>query len=85
MKNFYKDSFIIGIDNIKDSKPIENYPLPKKCVFVFGEESNGISIDMQKVCDVILKITQYGSTRSINVGAAAAITMYAWCTTNINA
>ncbi|MDX5317845.1 MAG: rRNA methyltransferase, partial [Actinomycetes bacterium] len=26
----------------------------------------------------VLHITQYGSTRSINVGAAAAIAMWAW-------
>ena len=29
-------------------------------------------------CDVLLEITQHGSTRSLNAGAAAAIVMYHW-------
>lgn len=33
---------------------------------------------MLAVCDAVLEITQYGSTRSINAGAAAAIAMHAW-------
>jgi len=33
---------------------------------------------MREVCEVILHITQFGSTRSINAGAAAAIAMHAW-------
>ena len=27
----------------------------------------------------VVAITQYGSTRSINAGAAAAVVMYEWC------
>jgi tRNA G18 (ribose-2'-O)-methylase SpoU len=30
------------------------------------------------VCEQLVAITQYGSTRSINAGAAAAIAMYHW-------
>jgi tRNA G18 (ribose-2'-O)-methylase SpoU len=33
---------------------------------------------MQQACDVVLHIAQFGSTRSINAGAAAAIAMHAW-------
>ena len=29
-------------------------------------------------CDVVLEISQFGSTRSMNAGAAAAIAMHAW-------
>jgi tRNA G18 (ribose-2'-O)-methylase SpoU len=29
-------------------------------------------------CEQLVAITQYGSTRSINAGAAAAIAMYHW-------
>ena len=38
----------------------------------------GLSDAMREVCEVILHITQYGSTRSINAGAAAAIALYEW-------
>jgi tRNA G18 (ribose-2'-O)-methylase SpoU len=33
---------------------------------------------MRDACEVVLHITQYGSTRSINAGAAAAIAMHTW-------
>ena len=33
---------------------------------------------MVAACSSLVAITQHGSTRSINAGAAAAIAMYAW-------
>lgn len=69
---------IIGIDNIPGSTPIELSELPRNCVLVFGEESNGLSPEMAAACQQVLHITQYGSTRSMNVGHAAAIAMYEW-------
>jgi len=69
---------IIGIDNIPGSIPIETYQFPRDCVLVFGQESTGLTPEMQAVCGDILHITQYGSTRSINAGAAGAIAMFEW-------
>jgi tRNA G18 (ribose-2'-O)-methylase SpoU len=71
---------IVGIDNVPGSVPIEGYVLPRECVLVFGQESTGLTPEAQAACDVVLHITQYGSTRSINAGAAAAIAMHAWAT-----
>ena len=68
----------IGIDNVPGSVPIEGVQLPPRAVLVFGSESSGLSADMQKLCERICFITQYGSTRSMNVGHAAAIAMWAW-------
>ena len=69
---------IIGIDNIPGSKPIEKTELPEKCVLLFGEESQGLTAQAQEISETILHITQFGSTRSINAGAAAAIAMHRW-------
>jgi tRNA G18 (ribose-2'-O)-methylase SpoU len=33
---------------------------------------------MREACEVVLHIEQFGSTRSINAGAAAAVAMHAW-------
>jgi tRNA G18 (ribose-2'-O)-methylase SpoU len=71
---------IVGIDNVPGSVPIEGYALPRECVLLFGQESTGLTPEAQAACDVVLHITQYGSTRSINAGAAAAIAMHAWAT-----
>jgi tRNA G18 (ribose-2'-O)-methylase SpoU len=47
-------------------------------VLVFGQESVGLSDAVRAVAVDTLAIAQYGSTRSINAAAAAAIAMHAW-------
>ena len=69
---------VIGIDNVEGSVPIEHAVLPEGCVLVFGQEGPGLSDDMGAACESTLAISQFGSTRSMNVGAAAAIAMHAW-------
>ncbi|MCL3817420.1 TrmH family RNA methyltransferase [Aeromicrobium wangtongii] len=69
---------VLGIDNVDGSVPIETASLPAACVLVFGQEGPGLSEQARAVCDRTLSIAQFGSTRSINAGAAAAIAMHAW-------
>ena len=69
---------IIAIDNVPGCLKIETYKLPETCVFLFGQEGPGLSEQAIQASDVVLEITQFGSTRSINASAAAAITMHAW-------
>ena len=69
---------LVGIDNLPGSVAIEGYALPPACLLVFGQEGPGLTPEMREACEVVLHITQYGSTRSINAGAAAAIAMHSW-------
>ena len=69
---------IIGIDNLPGSRPIETYDLPRRCVLLFGQEGPGLSPQAREASVAVLNIAQFGSTRSINAGAAAAIAMHAW-------
>ena len=69
---------LLGIDNTPGSVPLEGYPLPRACVLLFGQESAGLSEAARAACGDVLRIRQFGSTRSINAGAAAAIAMHAW-------
>lgn len=71
---------LIGIDNSPGSVPLEGFPLPRACVLVFGQEGSGLSDDAVRACGTVLHIRQFGSTRSINAGAAAAVAMHAWVT-----
>jgi len=73
---------VLGVDNIKNSVPIETAELPEDCVLVFGQEGPGLSAEMISECQMILEITQYGSTRSINAGVASGIAMYEWLSQN---
>jgi tRNA G18 (ribose-2'-O)-methylase SpoU len=69
---------VIGVDNVPGAVPLETYDLPVRCALVFGQEGPGLSDDTRTRCDAVLAIGQLGSTRSLNVGAAAAIVMHAW-------
>ena len=69
---------VIGIDNVEGSKPIETETLEPRCVFLFGQEGPGLTPEAVAACDRVLEITQFGSTRSINASAAAAIVMHRW-------
>jgi tRNA G18 (ribose-2'-O)-methylase SpoU len=69
---------LVGVDNLPGSAALETYDLPRECVIVLGQESAGLTPVMQEACDVVLHIAQFGSTRSMNAGAAAAIAMHAW-------
>ncbi len=69
---------VLGVDNLPGAVPLETYPLPQRCVLLFGQEGPGLSDEARSACTATLSIAQYGSTRSINAGAAAAIAMHAW-------
>ena len=69
---------VIGIDNMPGSVKLEKFTFPESCVLVVGQEGTGLSDPMRAGCDTLVEISQFGSTRSINVGAAAAIAMHEW-------
>ena len=69
---------LLGIDNLPEARPIETSALPEAAVMVFGQEGPGLTAAALDACSAHYSIAQYGSTRSINAGAAAAIAMHAW-------
>ena len=73
---------LVGVDNLPGAVPLESTALPRECVLLFGQEGTGLSPAARAACDLTVSIAQYGSTRSINVGAAAAIAMHAWIRTH---
>lgn len=69
---------LVGVDNLPGSVPLETATLPRDCCLVFGSEGPGLTEAMVAACTRLVAITQRGSTRSLNAGAAAAIAMYHW-------
>ena len=70
---------IIAVDNVPGSVPVDRADLPEHCVLLFGQEGPGLSPEAVTAAQGVVEITQYGSTRSINASAAAAVVMYEWC------
>lgn len=73
---------LLGVDNLPGAVPLETAHLPQRCVLVFGQEGPGLTDAMRETCAATLSIAQFGSTRSINAGAAAAIAMHTWVRQN---
>ena len=70
-------------NNLKNSKPLHEKTFKKETTLIFGSENNGISKELLDAATDIRFIESFGSTRSVNVGAAAAIAMYEWTRQNI--
>jgi tRNA G18 (ribose-2'-O)-methylase SpoU len=81
--NAGKEMPIIAIDNVPGCKQLESYKLPESCVLLFGQEGPGLSDAAIAASKDVVEITQFGSTRSINASAAAAITMHQWVMQNV--
>ena len=69
---------IVAVDNVPGSVPVDAAPLPHACVLLFGQEGPGLSEAALAAADAVIEIRQYGSTRSINASAAAAVVMHEW-------
>ena len=69
---------LIGLDTGEGCLPLETYDLPRACVLVLGSEGDGLTTSARAACTDVLAITQFGSTRSVNVAAAGAIALHAW-------
>jgi tRNA G18 (ribose-2'-O)-methylase SpoU len=69
---------LLGIDNLPGSLHLETTELPREVCLLFGQEGPGLSDPARAACDGTFSIAQFGSTRSINASAAAAIAMHTW-------
>lgn len=69
---------IVAVDNVPGSVPVDAEPLPRACILLFGQEGPGLSQEALAAADRVVEIRQFGSTRSINASAAAAVVMHEW-------
>ena len=73
---------LLAVDNVAGSVPLHTTTLPRNAVLLFGAEGPGIRPELLEQADTVVAIEQFGSTRSLNVGVAAGIVMYAWLQQN---
>ncbi|MBP5512848.1 TrmH family RNA methyltransferase [Candidatus Saccharibacteria bacterium] len=65
-------------NNTPRAKELHAKRFTKDTTLIFGSENSGISNELLAKSDDVRFIESFGSTRSVNVGAAAAIAMYEW-------
>lgn len=76
--NDAREARMIALDIVPGAVPIERYRFPSRCLMLFGAEGPGLSKKALELADDVVYISQFGSVRSINAGAAAAIAMHCW-------
>ncbi|MDZ4663751.1 MAG: RNA methyltransferase [Bacteroidota bacterium] len=67
---------IVATTPHKNDVTIDQLPVDKKMVLVFGTEKDGISQDVIDMADEFVKIPMYGFTESFNISVSAALCMY---------
>ncbi len=73
---------IVAVDNVPGSVEVTRFAFPERCILLFGQEGPGLTAEALAAADDVVEIRQFGSTRSINAGAAAAIVMHEWIRNN---
>jgi tRNA G18 (ribose-2'-O)-methylase SpoU len=63
---------------VPGSAEVADFGFPERCILLFGQEGPGLTPEALEAADAVVEIRQFGSTRSINAAAAAAIVMHQW-------
>ena len=63
-------------NNTERAQPLHQKRFAKNTTLIFGSENNGITPELLALAHGVCYIESFGSTHSVNVGAAAAIAMY---------
>ena len=72
-----KNRELVAIENNTErAQPLHQKQFIKNTTLIFGSENSGITPELLAKAHDVCYIESFGSTRSVNVGAAAAIAMY---------
>ena len=67
---------IIGVEQHSRAIPYHTYKSNSKCVFVFGNEVEGLSEEVINICDTIVQIPLHGKKESLNVAVAVGVVLF---------
>ena len=70
-----EDYKIIGT-SVKNNKLLKNIELNEKYAIILGNEGNGLSKEIENLCDDFIYIKMNESCESLNVAVASSIIMY---------
>ncbi len=67
---------IIGTRNAPGSQSISTFKFPQKFVLVIGSEGRGMDLEVEALCDVMIKISIEPGVDSLNAAQAASIILH---------
>jgi len=72
-----RDYKVFAIEQTEGSISLEKfYEAEEKIAVVFGNEVEGVTNDVLKICDGSIEIPQFGMKHSLNISVAAGIVLY---------
>ena len=64
---------LVGVELLDESIDLPSFRHPRQAAYILGAEREGLSADVQSICDYVVKIpTRF----SVNLGVAGALIMY---------
>ena len=67
---------IVAIEQTPRSIFLQDFVLPEKVVYVFGNEIDGVSTAFLEAVDTVVEIPMHGSKESLNVSVTAGIVLF---------
>lgn len=76
LKELQKKGYLVIVTALDADSGLFEYSFPEKCVIVIGNESKGVSKEIQELANIRIKIPMIGKTESLNAGMAASLMAY---------
>lgn len=67
---------IFAVEQIEGSVMLDDFDVPQKSAYIFGNEVDGVDDAVLTYCDQAVEIPQMGTKHSLNVSVSAGIVMY---------
>ena len=71
------------MEQTANSKMLNEYKFPKKCVLLLGKEKEGIPQEYLSILDECIEIPQFGVIRSLNVHVSGALCLWEYTKQNL--
>ena len=77
LKSKFKDKdYLFVSTNLKAKEYLDEIKPTKKMIYIMGNEANGVSEDLNNICDFNIKIKMEEVQESLNVSVASGIVLY---------
>ncbi|KAG8223604.1 hypothetical protein J437_LFUL004128 [Ladona fulva] len=73
---------LIGAEQTSNSKRLNDFKFPKKCLLLLGNEKGGIPADLLPLLDECVEVPQQGVIRSLNVHVTGALFVWEYARQN---
>ena len=71
--------YIVGVEQVENSTPLQNFQHDKPIAIIFGHEIHGIDQKIVYMCDEIIEIQQFGTKHSLNISVSAGLVIWSLC------